>query len=468
MRKTILWLFIIALITRAIIALLQVRFGIDNQVNLDQYIYGPFNAGFEIYHDFYSYYVVQLADLSQGLLPYRDFAYAYPPLFLYVLYPFYSLAGQYAASIPIFVADAATASLVYLTVRHFTSERIAFLAGLSYAISPFFLLYEAYLWFSSQPMTFFLLLSIYLLLIKRPEFSAIIFAIAVLFKQETILILPVYLIWYYKENRNRFRRGLITILTIIFIFSLPFLIITPSKFIASMTYEIIDFGSAQASIPVSNQTYSLVCSSVSNTWRSLICNYGSFTYTDVKSIPPLTVLFSGPFLNTISIWIAVPLIALIAYYLFLLKRDGIILLLASSLALMIFITIFDFEVHSVLRYYLVPVYALIMASSENRVSLLLAAFIPVISLFLPSGSIELLPPLFTILLLLMIRYTKNSRIFQTHNQWRTITDWDPSNPGFYSFLRVLTNFIRNNRTSFYWVSTVYNMVPPHVSWSRNF
>ena len=350
--------------------------------------------------------MVQLADLGQGLLPYRDFAYAYPPLFLYTLYPFYLIAGQYAASIPILVTDAATAPLVYLLVRRFASDRIAFVAGLSYAVSPFFLLYEAYLWFSSQPMTFFLLLSIYLLLIKKPEFSAIIFAIAVLFKQETFLILPVYLIWLYKDNRRAFSKGLVTILSIIFIVSLPFLILTPAKFIASMSYEIIDYVPTQPTTGISSQSYSLACSSVSNTWRSLICNYGSFTYTDVKSVPPLTVLFSGPFLNTISIWIAVPLIGLAIFYLFLNQRDENSLLLASSLALMIFIVIFDFEIHSILRYYLVPVYALIISSSENRITLLLAATIPVFSLFMPSGSIEMLPPLITILVLLMMRYMK--------------------------------------------------------------
>ena len=136
-------------------------------LNFQTYLYGNFNPGLEIYHDFYGYYVTQLIDLSKGMIPYKDFAYSYPPLFLYSLYPFFKLGGEYAASIPILLADAATSPLIYVIVRRFASERISLAAGISYAISPFFLIYEGYLWFSSQPMTFFLLLALYLLFNKK-------------------------------------------------------------------------------------------------------------------------------------------------------------------------------------------------------------------------------------------------------------------------------------------------------------
>src|SRR5579862_4907124 len=129
MRKTILWLFVIALISRAVVAILQVKFGINDQLNFETYLYGGFNPGLELYRDFYEYYVVQLHDLSLGLLPYRDFAYSYPPLFLYTLYPLYSLGGQYLASIPIWIADAATAPVVYLIVRRFSNSKISLIAG---------------------------------------------------------------------------------------------------------------------------------------------------------------------------------------------------------------------------------------------------------------------------------------------------------------------------------------------------
>jgi hypothetical protein len=420
MRKTILWLFVVALISRAIIALLQITYGINSQVNLDQYLYGAFNPGFELYHDFYAYYVTQLQDLNKGLIPYSDFGYSYAPLFLYVLYPFFAVGGKYAASIPILLADAASSPIIYLIVSKFASNRISVLAGISYGLSPFFLLYEGYLWYSSQPMTFFILLSLYLLIVEKPLFSAAIFAFAVLFKQEIIFILPVYLVWYVKSSKKTIWKGLVTICCILLAVSLPFLLISPGFYITSLSYGTI--GHYYPSIDSSNLTNpsiyaaitsiapTLNCTSISNTSRSLICNYGAFSYTDVKSIPPLSTILSAAFLNSIALWITLPLIGLVSYYAFLLRRDNKTLLVAGAISQMVFITIFDVEIHSIYRYYLVPVYALMLASSDNRFNLFLAAIVPIGSLFLPSGSIQLVPPLFCILGILVRRYVSSTSL----------------------------------------------------------
>jgi hypothetical protein len=422
MRKAVLWLFAIALIARAIIALLQVRYGIDSQVNLDRFLYGPFNDGFELYHDFYGYYVSELIELSKGLLPYKDFGYSYPPLFLYSLYPFFLAGGKYFASIPILLADICTAPMVFLIARRFTSQRISFLAGLSYALSPFFLLYEGYLWYSSQPMTFFILLSLYLLMIEKPVYSSVAFAIAVLFKQETIFILPVYLIWYYKEYGRALYKGLITLSSILFAVSLPFLITSPFDYISAVSYATIGstytplndtttaITTAGAHSTTAAISQSLNCLAVSSTWRSLVCNYNGFTYTDVKSVPPLNVILTGPFLNTMGPLIALGLFATIAYYLYLTRKDNAFGFLCSALALMIFVAAFNYQIHTLYRYYEIPVYALILASCKFRNSVIVAALLPLASLFLPSGSIELIPPLISLLAVLIINYNHSLMI----------------------------------------------------------
>lgn len=416
MRKAVLWLFIVALISRAIIALLQIRYGIDPQVNLDQYLYGPFNQGFELFHDFYGYYVTELIELSKGLIPYKDFGYSYPPLFLYSLYPFFITGGKYFASLPILIADTCTAPMIYLIARRFTSQRISLLAGLSYALSPFFLLYEGYLWFSSQPMTFFILLSLYLLMIKRPIYSSMVFALAVLFKQETIFILPVYLIWYYREYGRGVYRGLITLSAVLLAVSLPFLIISPFDYVSAVSYATI--GSAYTPLNATTTAakaagtqssalslpQTLNCLSISSTWRSMVCNYGGFTYTDVKSVPPLNVILTGPFLNTIGPLIALGLFVIIAYYLYLTRKDEVFPVLCSALALMIFVAAFNYQIHTVYRYYEIPVYALILASCKFKSSAIIASVLPVLSLFLPSGSSELIPPLVGLLAVLIINY----------------------------------------------------------------
>lgn len=87
--------------------------------------------------DFDGLYVQQLVQLSHGLLPYRDFAYSYPPLFLLVLYPFYLIGGANFAAVPIVVSDAATAVVIFYFVDRFASKRLALLSGLAYSLSPF-------------------------------------------------------------------------------------------------------------------------------------------------------------------------------------------------------------------------------------------------------------------------------------------------------------------------------------------
>ncbi len=79
-------------------------------------------------------------------------------------------------------------------------------------------------------------------------------------------------------------------------------------------------------------------------------------------------------------------------------------MISSALAMTIFVAVFDAEIHSVYRYYMVPVYALILAASYDRSSLLLAFLTPILCLFLPSGSIQLIPPLACMIWILMIRY----------------------------------------------------------------
>lgn len=413
-RKTAFWLFIIALSVRAVIATFQTLYGINNGINFDQYLYGIFNPGLELYHDFYLDYIVQLSQLSRGLFPYTQITtYAYPPLFLYTLYPFYRLGGSFAASLPIWISDAATAPLVYLVARQFTSSKLSFIAGLSYAISPFFLLYEGYLWLSSQPMTFFMILSLYLLIMKRPISASAAFAIAILFKQELVFIFPIYLIYMYVHfGKAMIVRSLGVICAIILAVSLPFLLIAPGLYLYIMSYGIIPvsiFGPSHFSYVVAlgqtitaNGSSTLSCSTLSETWRSLLCHFGNLTYTDSKFIPSWTAIFTSGFINSVSTLIFVPLMIITLFNLIRLRKDPSFLILLGCVIFTALLATFSFEVHSVYRYYFVPVYILPLLISRTKLSLSLAITIPILSLALPSGSVQLLPPLFLVLMVLLL------------------------------------------------------------------
>jgi hypothetical protein len=389
-------------------------YGINNALNFDTYLYGQFNPGLELYHDFQGYYVKQLADLSKGMIPYRDFAYSYPPLFLYSLYPFYVVGGSNAASIPIWFSDAATAPLIFLIANRFTTPKISFIAGLGYAISPFFLIYEGYLWYSSQPMTFFMVLSLYFLFTQKPLLSALAFAVCVLFKQELILLLPVFIIWFYKKYpRPILFKSLTIIGSIIVAVSLPFLLISPAHYITSMSYGLLDNSYSPSLYPSPSDTVaqlansvsspqSLHCNTISSTWRSLICNYGSFTYTDSKLIAPWTVIFSAGFMEQISLWLFFPTFGVTIYNLIRLRRDKVALNLSASLILSGFLAMFSIDVHSIYRYYLIAAYVFPLLSCRNRASICLAIGMPLLSLFFPSGSIQLLFPVLDVLGVLLL------------------------------------------------------------------
>ena len=423
MQKTVLRVFLLALSLRAVFAIGQMIYGINNSLNFESYLYGPFNSGLELYHDFYFYYMAQLADIHNGLIPYRDFAYSYPPLFLYSMYPFFVIGGSKAASLVIWVADAATAPLIYLAASHFTNSKLSLVAGISYAVSPFFLLYEGYLWLSSQPMTFFMVLSIYLLLTRRPLLSAVAFAISVLFKQELIVLVPIYVIWYLNNvPRKTLLKAIATFSLIIFALSLPFLIISPAFYASSISYGQLGqvslppnyfIGTDSVSQPGNSvASHPLICNTLSNTWRSSICSYGNFTYTDVKLTPSWTMIFSAGFMNNISQLIFLPLLAIALYTLVRLRRDPSMLFLSGALALSGFLGVFTLFFHDIYRYYLIPIYIFPLVCSRTRISSSIAICIPLLSLVLPSGSIQLLLPLIDIIAVAIM----NQKAISTSNQ----------------------------------------------------
>jgi hypothetical protein len=395
------------------ISVIQTVYGINNSLNFDRYLYGNFNPGLEIYHDYYDYYVPQMVDLSKGLIPYRDFGYSYPPLFLYSLYPLYLIGGSSAASVPIWLSDAATVPLIYLFALRYTSQKLSLVVGISYAFSPFFLLYEGYLWFSSQPMTFFMVLGIYFLFTKRFVWSAAIFAVSVLFKQEAILLLPIYILMYARNcpPKTTFK-ALTIIISIILAASLPFLLISSPVYLNSMTYGLVDRSATSPSVTGSlvstsvlaksaftNQSFG--CNTISSTWRSLVCTYGNFTYTDAKLIPHWTVVFSWPFMNQVSLFCFFPVAAAVIYNLIRLRKDNVVPLLWCSLILTIFLGLFDLQVHSIYRYYFIPCYVFPLICSRSRLVTTFAIFFPLLSLVFPSGDIQLMFPLFDILAVLL-------------------------------------------------------------------
>lgn len=375
--------------------------GVRAVVSLAQVLYGVHGVpGFPLstWGDFYSGYTQWLGFLQKGLIPYRDFyTYKYTPLFLYSLYPFFVAAGARAASIPIVLSDAATAALVYLIAKRFAADRIAFAAGLLYAFAPFVLYYEGYLWLSSQPMTLFLILAIYLFKDNRPILSFASLAVAVMFKQEALFVLPAYLLLYAKEYKRSIPKGILIFVAVVVVVSLPFLIIAPRDYISSLNYFPINLGPAEPSQPIASGIVN-VATPEPNAVGScgLTTLPGLYTGTLCGTIVNLKEFASSLIvgrLNQTAFLLEPLLLAVLAPALYVSRRSQNFLQMLCIYSLLVSLVLFSDFVEASLAYYFVPVYALMFASIMDKRTLLLGVAVALLSLTIPEGPLQVILPL---------------------------------------------------------------------------
>ncbi len=406
--RTLLWLFVASLLPRLALSAIHLLYQVPP--NLDLPVPGLYSI--RLYADFEGYYVGQLYYAAHGLLPYRDFAYNFPPFFLYTLLPFYVIGGSNAAAIPIVLADVLTPPALYLLVRGYASNRIALLVGLAYAFSPLMLLYEGYQWLGDQPMTFFVVLSLYFLQRNKLIASSIGMGVAELFRQQALLVLPIYAIWLLRGEGRRGLSYVVVALGVIVLGSAPFLILTPGPFIGSVYYIPLYGHVAPYPNPsiitgvVRNLTINFCVPFSSNSVGAMFsCNYGSSPYTTFLPYPsPLLTI-----VNNLSIFLRLPLALLVLPILYVARRKSNWLLLASSYAAAISVTIFTIFVHQELRYYYLLFYCLFLACSTTRSSLAIAIGFSFLTLIIPEVTVQDLLPFLAILTMVLVQEVEGLR-----------------------------------------------------------
>lgn len=415
MRRTLIIILAIASVSRAITSSIQIAYGLPS--SLTWWPWGTW-TGPILWHDFSEYYLPQLQHLSQGFLPYRDFGYSYLPLFLYSLFPFYYLGGGYAAAIPIVVSDALTAPLIYLIVIKVASKRVALVAGLAYALSPIALVSEGYLWLSGQPMTFFIILAIYLHRDNRPLLSIISLATAFLFKQEVLFVLLPYLFFYVRGHGKKALKGVGLFITIIFVVVSPFLILEPVVFIHSTAYYFpLDIGPIEPSRLATGAGNSLpsVLIATKHCTNTIITNFytGAICGTNVnmQELPPL--------LLEEKIFAAASLLEPVLFIIFLVglfaaRRSPNILELASAYSIVGFLVIFSQLVHSSYAYYFIPVYALMLASATNRRNLAVGVFGASASALISENIFQTILPMILLFAIVVIYDKESARRTSEH------------------------------------------------------
>lgn len=391
LEPTLIVLIAVSLMSRILVASLRPTFGSEPISWLPNAV--PWN-------DFYSIYGQELIDISRNLIPYRDFVYTYPPLFLYVLYPFFYLGGINFAVTPILLADGLTSPLIYLLVRKTASEKIAIASGLGYALCPIVLFTEGYLWLSSQPMTFFLILSFYFLRKDRLWLSQITLGISALFKQEAIFVFPIYALYYAKKYHSHVLNGIKISTLVVILVSAPFLLIAPWQYVASVAYDLIRYvlpptGSSSAAVLGSNTLL---------TNASLL----SVTYSGYNPNP---LVLGSVLFGFASIYAAIPLFVILSCYVILFVNiENFEILSAYSLIALLLIFWIIFQ--QAFMYYFVPVYALLFASSRTKLTVSAAIAVPALALLLPEGPAQLVISMLGMFVLLSIGSKSPSNLGQ--------------------------------------------------------
>lgn len=161
----------------------------------------------EAYTDFRDLYLRCLVTpYLAGNGPYHlgTIVYNYPPLFLYLIAGFAAVWNVvWFAAVPLVLFDILTVIPVYLISREFFfagNARLAFFVSIFWAANPLNLFYNDLMWLNTAPTAFFLILAVYLFLKKEWVFSALSLAVSTGFKQISVIVFPVLLIFLWRAT----------------------------------------------------------------------------------------------------------------------------------------------------------------------------------------------------------------------------------------------------------------------------
>jgi dolichyl-phosphate-mannose-protein mannosyltransferase len=174
--------------------------------------------------------------VEQGIRPFYPYVWEnvgwidYPPFNVYIFWAFGSLAHAFSAAGSVFFVklapalfDLATSGLIFLFLRRQLTFKQSLLATAFYAFNPA-IIFNVAVWGQFDAIyTFFLVLSLMLALKRKPEVSAVVFAVALLTKPQSIALLPLIVLLIFKENGvKRLFTSIAAFAAAVFVVILPF------------------------------------------------------------------------------------------------------------------------------------------------------------------------------------------------------------------------------------------------------
>jgi hypothetical protein len=411
---------LVGLLTRAAAAIIQMLYGVNNVVL----------PGIQVFKDYYIYYVPQLHYLSEGYVLYKDIPYLYMPGFLYSLLPFYTLLGAHGPAIVMVVTDALSAGLIYRIVRtqiaggggdgsnagnssvngggssssnsgsnngdnNRSAEILGAAAGLSYALFPLAIVSEGYLWFSTEPMLFLMLASLYLAQTKKTGLAFVVLAVAVGMKQEAVFMLPGLLLMARGDIKHALM-GLAAGAGILFAMVLPFLITVPRDFISSVTVDGIKFPSYAPSQLDPSNPWGIYNTTAPSSLGTIQCHQVSYWFYQgavCGTVSPLQL-----FINRIYLVIGQALVA--AYPMVLVLSLGAVVFMGvrrgppsawpQAVMGVSFLALLALVVNQSWGYAVIPAYALLLTTVTSKRSLAVAGVVLGVEILTPVYPIQII------------------------------------------------------------------------------
>lgn len=159
----------------------------------------------------------------------------YPPLNVYFFWAFGSLAKSlslfgsslltYVMKLPATLFDMATSFLIFAFVRKRLTFKMALLASGLYAFNPV-VIFDSAVWGQFDGIyTFFLVLSVYLILESKPKWATVVFMLAVLTKPQSIALAPLIIFLVFRKYNWNWKKLIAPVLAgaaTIFAVVLPF------------------------------------------------------------------------------------------------------------------------------------------------------------------------------------------------------------------------------------------------------
>lgn len=175
--------------------------------------------------------------------------YNYPPLFLYLFAGFAAIANLiWFPAIPLVLFDVLTVIPLYCIAKEFfflgqeegRRAKLAFVVALFWAANPINLFYNDLMWLNTAPTTFFLVLALYLFLKQRWFYSSLALAISTGFKQISIILFPILLIFLWRTAGFSKKLGLyvFTYIAAMILISTPYIFNDSQNYFWSLNFPV--------------------------------------------------------------------------------------------------------------------------------------------------------------------------------------------------------------------------------------